>query len=146
VIIKTLCIVLDTDLIDKGTYDDRRMGYKKLAFTSIAVLALAMYVLPVTDWLSQVTAQKSNEDEEAQDEGDENKLKDGDPDANNGNGNDAKSDDEDDDEDDDDGNPNNREGTPGTERCLERSNGNCGNSPVHDGGYGDTSDNDVDQD
>ena len=124
--------------------------------TSIAVLALALYVLPITDWYSQVTAQ-SNEDEETKDEsqdetgleeeeeelGDDegDKLKDGDPDANNGNGNDAK----DNEEDDEDGNPNNREGTPGTERCLERSNGNCGNSPVHDG-YGDTSDNDADQD
>lgn len=131
------------------------MQYKKLALTSIAALALALYVLPITDWYSQVTAQ-SNEAEEAEDEtgteeleeeeeeleaqGEEDKLKDGDPDANNGNGNDAKSDDDED----NDGNPNNREGTPGTERCLERSNGNCANSPVHDGDYGETSDNDVD--
>ncbi len=135
------------------------MQYKKLALTSIAALAIATYVLPITDWYSQATAQQSNEAEEAEDQtgteeleeeeeeleaqGDEDKLKDGDPDANNGNGNDAK---DDDDEDDDDGNPNNREGTPGTERCLERSNGNCANSPVHDGDYGKTSSNDVDQD
>jgi hypothetical protein len=138
------------------------LQYKKLALTSIAALAILTYVLPITDWLSQVTAQ-SNEAEEVEDQtgteeleeeeeeeeleaqGDEDKLKDADPDANNGNGNDAKDDDDDDDEDDDaDGNPNNREGTPGTERCLERSNGNCANSPVHDGDYGETSDNDVD--
>jgi hypothetical protein len=138
------------------------MEYKKLFLIVIAALALAAYVLPINEWTSQVTAQsnKDGEDEagsesvgvtseEEEDEGggDKDKLKDGDPDANNGNGNDAKSDDEDDDEDDDDGNPNNREGTPGTERCLERSNGNCGNSPVHDGDdYGKTSHNDVDID
>lgn len=138
------------------------MEYKKLVLVSIAFLALATYVLPIDDWVSQVTAQ-SNDDEETEEEtqedetgkeeleeeeeeldaqGDEDKLKDGDPDANNGNGNDAK-DEEDDEDDDPDGNPNNREGTPGTERCLERSNGNCANSPVHDG-YGDTSEDDAD--
>jgi hypothetical protein len=135
------------------------LQYKKLALTSIGALAIVIYVLPITDWYSQVTAQ-SNEAEETEDQtgteeleeeeeeleaqGDDDKLKDGDPDANNGNGNDAK--DDDDEDEDDEGNPNNREGTPGTERCLERSNGNCANSPVHDGDYGKTSSNDADDD